>query len=351
MSRTCFIFILVIFICSESFSQTGNIGIGTRTPHPKSILDITSTDKGILIPRLSLTDRNKIAIDGQSLPDINGMLIYNTDKNEFNFWNNNKWVAIPKSASTTITFNGNRPITADYFTGQNPGTDDLAKWVETVFYPSQGPVADLTVSYNGNTSKSILLEHTGNNAPIPLQLNWTAGRKNASENIASVVVAQKPQTFSNPAQGAAVVGAQLIDHPANTDVTYQNIVTTTDGKTATASVTVGFAWKVYWGFLDGTPNGTAFIPTNDAILGLPQELSSTKNLNKSIVPTGSQRIVIAFPEYYEAGSSHIMISQMDQSGAFDRIVMPVTNALGAKISYVIYISKNNTNGTLSFAIQ
>jgi hypothetical protein len=36
----------------------GQIGIGTTTPHTSSMLDISSSDKGLLIPRISLKATN-----------------------------------------------------------------------------------------------------------------------------------------------------------------------------------------------------------------------------------------------------------------------------------------------------
>ncbi len=351
MNRNYLTTLLVILICSSSLAQTGNIGIGTHSPNPKSILDITASDKGILIPRISLADRDKIAVNGTSMPDINGMLIYNTDKSEFNFWNVDKWVSIPSGSSSSITFNGSRPITADYFTGVNPGTDDLAKWVESVFYPSQGPSADLSVTYNGTTSKNITLEHTGSTASIPITLNWSAARKTASADLSTITVAGITENFTNPAQGASVSGTQSVTLTPNSNITYQNIVTTSDNKSAVATASVTYAWKNYWGFLDGPANGVPFTPSNAAILTLAQELSNSKNMTKTIIPTGTQRIVIAFPESYDGGSSKIVINQLDQSTAFDRVVVPVTNALGATLNYVIYTSKNNTNGSLTFSIQ
>ena len=39
----------------------GQVGIGTNTPDPKSILDISSTTKGVLIPRLSTVQQATLA--------------------------------------------------------------------------------------------------------------------------------------------------------------------------------------------------------------------------------------------------------------------------------------------------
>lgn len=58
------------------FSQ---VGIGTTTPDASSILDIESTDKGILVPRLTSAQINAIT------NPANGLLVYNTDFNEYQF--------------------------------------------------------------------------------------------------------------------------------------------------------------------------------------------------------------------------------------------------------------------------
>lgn len=55
------------------FSQTGSVGIGTTTPNASAILDIQSTNKGMLIPRMTMTQRNAIT------NAANGLIIYQTD--------------------------------------------------------------------------------------------------------------------------------------------------------------------------------------------------------------------------------------------------------------------------------
>ncbi len=55
-------------------SAQQNVGIGTTTPAPTSILDITSTTKGMLIPRMTYSQ--KIAI---SNPPATGLMVYQTN--------------------------------------------------------------------------------------------------------------------------------------------------------------------------------------------------------------------------------------------------------------------------------
>lgn len=75
-------------------AQNGSVGIGTTTPDTKAILDIVSNSKGLLIPRLTLAQRDALLAPLTSSPIHNGMLIYNTDSKEFNVWKDNNWVVI-----------------------------------------------------------------------------------------------------------------------------------------------------------------------------------------------------------------------------------------------------------------
>lgn len=63
---------LMLFCTLISFGQ---VGINTTTPDPSSILDVTSTDKGLLIPRIALTSTSDVSTI--TSPSIS-LLIYNT---------------------------------------------------------------------------------------------------------------------------------------------------------------------------------------------------------------------------------------------------------------------------------
>ena len=68
----CILF-LAFFIQSNIFGQFNNVGIGTTNPDSTAVLEINSSDKGVLIPRLNLAQRSAITIPATSL------LIYQTD--------------------------------------------------------------------------------------------------------------------------------------------------------------------------------------------------------------------------------------------------------------------------------
>lgn len=65
-----------------------NVGIGTTSPSSKAALDVVSTTKGFLPPRMTTTQRDAI-----SSPDA-GLIIYNTTSNKLNFYNGSAWEVV-----------------------------------------------------------------------------------------------------------------------------------------------------------------------------------------------------------------------------------------------------------------
>ena len=88
---------LAIFASTFAFSQ---VGIGTTSPHSSSILDLTATDKALLLPRV--TSSNNITTPAQ------GMVIYDTSQKCFKGYQNTEWVDITTCTpvvTSAITFN------------------------------------------------------------------------------------------------------------------------------------------------------------------------------------------------------------------------------------------------------
>jgi hypothetical protein len=69
-------------------SATGEVGIGTSSPSTRAVLDLTSTTRGFLPPRMTTAQRDAIT----SVPA--GLMIYNTSTNKLNFFNGTAWEAV-----------------------------------------------------------------------------------------------------------------------------------------------------------------------------------------------------------------------------------------------------------------
>ena len=83
--------ICIFFILQLSASINAQVGINTTTPDASSILEIQSTDKGILIPRM--TDVQRIAISGPA----NGLMVYETTAQKFWYYNGSIWVDLSEA--------------------------------------------------------------------------------------------------------------------------------------------------------------------------------------------------------------------------------------------------------------
>lgn len=72
------------------FSQQ-NVGIGTLTPNPNAMLEISSTDKGLLIPRLTNAQKATLGTSLTNSINDNSMLVYDVEDSLFYYWKRDKW--------------------------------------------------------------------------------------------------------------------------------------------------------------------------------------------------------------------------------------------------------------------
>lgn len=86
------LFLLFIFHFSLlAYSQ--NVGVGTASPHASAQLDVTSTSKGLLVPRMTTAQRTAIA------SPANGLMVYDTSLSAFYFYNGSSWTAVNSGGS------------------------------------------------------------------------------------------------------------------------------------------------------------------------------------------------------------------------------------------------------------
>lgn len=68
--------------------NSGHVGIGTTTPEATSLVELNSTTKGFLKPRMTTAQRNAISSPAE------GLEIYNTDNQTIDYFNGTSWVAL-----------------------------------------------------------------------------------------------------------------------------------------------------------------------------------------------------------------------------------------------------------------
>ena len=86
------IFKLLLLTLLFSGSSYAQVGIGTTTPDPSSMLDVTSDSQGLLVPRMTTAERNAITDPAKSL------LVFDTTENKYYYNDGNKttpnWIPI-----------------------------------------------------------------------------------------------------------------------------------------------------------------------------------------------------------------------------------------------------------------
>ena len=127
-----FLFLVILsFMLVPVFAQTG---IGTTTPNASAKLEVSSTDKGILIPRMTSAQRGLI-----SLP-ANGLLVYQTD-GVIGFYVNSGTSASPSwlrintdwtKSGNDISFTTGNISTTGALTGGNSSTSNISGFAANV---------------------------------------------------------------------------------------------------------------------------------------------------------------------------------------------------------------------------
>ena len=82
-----------LLLCLSFYLVNAQVGIGTTTPESSSILDISSTDKGLLIPRMTEAQRNAI------VSPVSGLMLYQTNNTPgFYYYNGSEWESVSGAA-------------------------------------------------------------------------------------------------------------------------------------------------------------------------------------------------------------------------------------------------------------
>lgn len=122
--RKLFILITCLYIGIVS----SQVGVNTITPDGATALDIVATNKGVLIPRLNITNLGNISpVTGGSTV---GLLAYNTNTSTgegFHFWNGSRWVRIDNERNWSV-FGNQGTNTTDHFLGT---TDNVPIRIKT----------------------------------------------------------------------------------------------------------------------------------------------------------------------------------------------------------------------------
>ncbi len=204
--------VCIVSVCAgKIFAQ--NVGIGTATPNANAQLDVSATNKGLLVPRVDLValTGNSLSSFGISATPVTSLLVYNTTASTlpstvfqtgFYYWDGaGNWTKLntgaTSSAATGWGLTGNSGTTASSFIGTTDNND--------IFFKRNNAHSGRINSAAANTSfglGALLLGTTGaaNTAfgAYNLQAN-TSGYGNTS--VGTYALATNNQGYNNSALG------------------------------------------------------------------------------------------------------------------------------------------------------
>ncbi|HYV93832.1 MAG TPA: tail fiber domain-containing protein [Chitinophagales bacterium] len=191
----------------------GNVGIGTTSASGSALLDLTSTTKGMLVPRMTKTQRDAIT------SPATGLLIYQTNTTPgFYYYSGSAWTAVSaKSKGWNLTGNSGTNPTVDFL-----GTTDAQPLVFKVNNQKAGYI-DLNGCCAGSNSNTGFGFET---------LNSNTGSANSSFGYQALSF--NTTGFQNTAAGSQALSSTTSGY-ANTALGEETLLSNTTGYYNTAT--------------------------------------------------------------------------------------------------------------------
>ncbi len=260
--------LLALLVCHFfSFTQ---VGIGTTSPNSFSVLDLSSTSKGLLIPRMTESNRNEMFLSSAE----EGMLIYQTTPVKgFYAFDGISWQGIQKAITSNVTGS------TMYWDNQNKvwqSTTNLFNQGTSIGIGTQSPKVQLHI--NSSNASTTRLQFTNNNTGSNTGDGFILGINLSNQHAQLMQQESKPLTF-----GTSGVERVRIDSIGNTGIRTTN---------PTAALDV---------------NGTAKIGTTGSVLNSIIRLAHPIMLS---IPGNSEWIAsIAVPNAELGSSVHVSPGQ------------------------------------------
>lgn len=159
----CFLISTVNLSAQNTFPATGSAGIGTTSPNASALLEVKSTTKGFLLPRMTLAQRNAIPSPAQ------GLVIFQTNSKVGFYYYDGKWKAFANpNGFATIKLDNLDAVTAinqnllpELTNSKNLGSSSFA-WKD-LYLGGIGYIPTVKLGNYAGTPQAGMLRYSGSN--------------------------------------------------------------------------------------------------------------------------------------------------------------------------------------------
>jgi len=195
------ILLTLLLLPLATYSQ---VGIGTTTPDSSSMLEVDAIDKGVLVPRVAITDLNTAA---PVTAPIESLLVYNTTVATgvgFHYWDGSKWTPLSGAAAN----DGDWTVVGNDMYNANSGYVGVGTTTPTAKLHIESAVAGATNVYSNDFESGGVSYITGGTNTCAASPNiWHVATTNSSPTCSTCTNNRAYITYS----GSCIQDQTLIE--------------------------------------------------------------------------------------------------------------------------------------------
>ncbi|NQY28433.1 MAG: tail fiber domain-containing protein [Flavobacteriaceae bacterium] len=254
-------YIFILFLSFFSVASYGQVGIGTTTPNPSAMLEIDNANKGVLIPRMALSDVTDTTAPINA--PATSLIVYNTNATVtggsgigFYYFDGTQWISFSSASNSWALIGNSNTTPATNYIGTSDAQDFIIKTnnAEAIRVTSTG---DVGIGTNAPSTKlhistitsgaTIFTDGFEDNTLAPFttggDVNWEVG--------------------TNPNTGS--FAAQVPTSANNNDITYMEYVVTIPANGGKVSFSYSTSTETGWDWFRFYINGAAELERNGVI--------------------------------------------------------------------------------------
>ena len=349
---TKLLLVALLFVTTFASAQ---YGIGTTSPSPSAQLELNSTAKGFLMPRMNTVQRDAIASPAA------GLMVYNLDSNKPNFFNGVSWIELagvivggatqPGAPTDIVVTPGDAQASVAFTAPTNNGGNAITNYIVTANpgeLTASGATSPITVTglVNGTayTFSVVAVNAVGNSASSTVSSAVTpVGAPGAPTDVVASYTAGTTQAsiaFTAPTNtnGAAITGYTVTSNPGGL---------TASGASSPLVVT-GLSMNQAYTFTVVANNGSASAASvaSNSITTVPVVPTAPLNLVASSTASGTASIAFGVPASNGgAAITNYVVTSNPAGGTGSGSASPIAvSGLTDGISYTFTLVATNSAG-------